>query len=73
MDAEMESTIVILWLAGVVCGAAFFTGLCTFVYFLWKKDIVRLTFSFIAIGIGLYGMSYSIFTILRDVRSWVAN
>ncbi len=73
MDAEMEGTIVILWLAGVVCGMAFFTGIAGLLYCLWKKYYARMPFSFIAIGIGFYGMSFSLFTILRFVRSWVTG
>lgn len=73
MDAEMEATIVIVWLAGVVCGTGFFTGLGAFVYFWWKKYRERLVFPFVGILIGFSGMSYSLFTLLRLVRAWVAH
>ncbi len=73
MDAEMEGTIVILWLAGVVCGTAFFAGIAGLLYFLWKKYYTRLASPLIAIAIGIMGMSFSLFTILRFVRSWVAG
>ncbi len=73
MDSEMESLIVIWWLAGVVCGMAFFAGLSTLIYFLWKKRIERVGISLAAIGIGIMGMSFSLFTILRFIREWVTH
>ncbi len=73
MDPEMETTIVMIWLAGVVCGTAFFTGLGGLLYFWWKKYKERLLFPFIAIVIGFSGMSYSLFTLLRLIRSWAAT
>lgn len=71
MNAEMEITIVIWWLAGVVCGTAFFVGLGAFFWELRKKHMNRLIYYFIPIVIGFVGMSNSIFSILRLFRSWL--
>lgn len=71
MDAEMEITITVLWMAGVICGTSFFVGLASFIWNWWKKHRDRLIFSFLAIVIGFIGMSYSLFTILRLFRSWL--
>ena len=71
MNAEMETTIVIVWFAGVVCGTGFFVGLGTFFWNWRKKHKERLIYSFIAIMVGFIGMSNSIFTILRLFRSWL--
>jgi hypothetical protein len=73
MDVEMETTLVIVWLTGVVCGTAFFFGLSSFVYFFWKKYKDRLIFPFIAMIIGFSGMSNGLFTLLRLVRSWIVT
>ena len=70
MNAEMEMTIIILWLAGVVCGTGFFLGLGTFAWYVWKKQTKRLVYAVLAMLIGFIGMSNSLFSILRLFRSW---
>ena len=44
-----------------------------FLYFWWKKYKESLIFPFIAVVIGFSGMSYSLLTLLRLVRSWVVT
>ncbi len=73
MNTEMQITLTIVWLAGVVCGTAFFVGVGTLVYCLAKKYFTRLAGPLIAIAIGIIGMSYSLFTLLRLVGSWITT
>jgi hypothetical protein len=71
MNTQMEITIVIWWLAGVVGGTAFFVGFVAFFWNLRKKHTNRPIYCFIPIVIGFIGMSNSIFSILRLFRSWL--
>ena len=73
MDVEMQTTVVIVWLAGVVCGTGFFVGLGAFFWNWRKKYKERLIYCLIAALFGFIGMSNSIFSLLRLIRSWVES